>query len=552
MLGSYYRSSCLGVLIVGCASAYTAAAQENEPLEVVVSTGDSLSSIVIRETGNSDPALWARVAAFNNRTVDQTLEIGDIVLLPADLFGPQTVILEEVSQSSVTEPEPVTQNTPAEDTPATPIEPATDNEECDDQQVCFDVQVTKTGPAADDSTESFKADDAEVSAQLPTNTTAALQVQQDEDAVEETTVESDDAAAQTAPVEQTTQTEDASVSATESAAAPEVASQPPQPPEPKPSKPEPPKPQPPNSESQATEQAEVTPPRPKTGLFEVDEDAATRALERSLIQLNALLLRPRRAEVTVNYDYSYDATANPLLVSVEDLANSTTVQQVGQLENEVHTNTVTVDLKFGLPYDSQVSLSVPVSFVDRETGVVVPGAAPDIQETNANGMGDFAVSVDKTLAVESGRRPDIILSAAYNSDSGASEIGSDASEFTLGVRATKRQDPLVFTASASQTFAQESGAGIRAGNVTQFSIGTLLAASPYTSLQFLFNQALVAESELDGQTLPNSDSNIASFSTGVSSVLGRDLFFNAQLAIGLVEKARDYRLSFSIAKQFSF
>jgi hypothetical protein len=68
----------------------------------------------------------------------------------------------------------------------------------------------------------------------------------------------------------------------------------------------------------------------------------------------------------------------------------------------------------------------------------------------------------------------------------------------------------------------------------------------------LFNQALVAESELDGQTLPNSDSNIASFSTGVSSVLGRDLFFNAQLAIGLVEKARDYRLSFSIAKQFSF
>lgn len=499
--------------------------EKNEPLEVVVEKEDTLSSIVIRETGNTDPRLWKKVADFNNRSVEQTLEIGDIVLLPADMFEPQPVVVQGLKEKALVnqpedQPEPVLTGSGSAATSALP----TDGDECDGQQVCFDVEVSTVEPTVRNKAEVEKQSTVDKPEQQQPDTSSTPVESTEETVADGGTAdsESDPNIKPVVPIQ----------------------SEPPQP------KPEPaPKPE---TKPEPARQADATPPPAKPGLFEVDEDSAVRALERSLIQLNALLLRPRRAEVTLNYDYSVNEDANPVLVSVEDVATNTTVQQVGQVKSEVQNNTVALDMKFGLPYDSQISLRLPMAFIDRQVGLVVPGAAPDNQDSSSNGVGDFAITLDKTLAVERGRRPDIIVSATYNSDTGADEIGSDANELSLGIRATKRQDPLVFTGSLSQTISQESDAGVTAGNITQFSIGTLLAASPYTSLQFLFTQALVSSTEVDGQSVPSSDGNIASFAAGVSSVLGRDLFFNAQLSIGLVDRASDYRLSFSLAKQFSF
>ncbi len=545
MSGCKHRIRCYYVVVflfIFYPFAVTWSQEKNQPLEIIVKRGDSLSSIVIRETGNTDPRLWKKVADFNNRSVEQTLEIGDILLLPADLFEPQLLVVQELKeQALVNQPEdqpedqlePVSTGTGNAATSALP----TDGDECDGQQVCFDVEVSTVEPTVRNKAEVEKLSTVDNPEQQQPDTSSAPE----------------DSAPVVSSVE-TVADDGTADSESDPKIKPVVPIQP-EPPQPKPEPaPKPtPKPTPkPETKPEPARQADASPPPAKPGLFEVDEDSAVRALERSLIQLNALLLRPRRAEITLNYDYSVNEDANPVLVSVEDVATNTTVQQVGQIKSEVQNNTVALDMKFGLPYDSQISLRLPMTFIDRQVGVVVPGAAPDDQDSSSNGVGDFAITLDKTLAVERGRRPDIIVSATYNSDTGADEIGSDANELSLGIRATKRQDPLVFTGSLSQTISQESDAGVTAGNITQFSIGTLLAASPYTSLQFLFNQALVSNTEVDGQSVPNSDGNIASFAAGVSSVLGRDLFLNAQLSIGLVDRASDYRLSFSLAKQFSF
>ncbi len=69
--------------------------EADEPVKVIVKQGETLYSIVKRETGSEDPRLWKRVADFNSRTVSQTLEIGDIVMLPGDMVKKQVVEFAE-------------------------------------------------------------------------------------------------------------------------------------------------------------------------------------------------------------------------------------------------------------------------------------------------------------------------------------------------------------------------------------------------------------------------------------------------------------------------
>lgn len=518
-------------------------AEINPPLRVIVKKGETLSSIVNREIGSSDPNLWKLVADFNNRTMQQTLEIGDVINLPADLFKPQIVVFEEQKAGQLAGQDEVTIDEDANDDQFITEPESSRKNECDDQEVCFEENVSE---------QTEKPDSVVDTMALENDKSKSLDISGPANPLRSTgwreTIESADSAVTIEQSVQAPLSSDSRYDVPDTVPVDKVDNK---------SEPEPEDQSatlagPTQPEQSGSEQSEAEPIPARPGLFEVDEDAAVRALERSLIQLNALLLRPGRAEVTLSVDSSFDVDSDPVLVSIEDTTTNTTVQQVGQLESQVQNRTVALDLKFGLPYDSQVNLSLPFSIIDREDGVVVPGAQADNQDSSIDGFGDFAISFDKTLAVESGLRPDIIVSAAYNSDSGTVDIGSGANEFSLGFRATKRQDPLVFTTSIIQTITQESDAGFKAGKVTQFSIGTLLAASPYTSLQFLFTQALVASAGLDGQTIPNSDANIASFAAGVSSVLGRDLFLNAQLSMGLVERASDYRLSFSIARQFSY
>jgi len=76
-----------------------------------------------------------------------------------------------------------------------------------------------------------------------------------------------------------------------------------------------------NSDGEAVpEDADEVEPASGPGLFEVDEEAATRALERSLVQSNALLLAPGRGEVSIDFSYSFDLVTQPVFVDLVSLS----------------------------------------------------------------------------------------------------------------------------------------------------------------------------------------------------------------------------------------
>lgn len=290
------------------------------------------------------------------------------------------------------------------------------------------------------------------------------------------------------------------------------------------------------------------------GLFEVDEDAATRALERSLIQLDALLLAPGKAELGMDIGYSYNAISSPVLVELVETEGGDEITAVATAVNESRNYSLSADFRFGLPGDTQLDVSFPVEVSTATATTSFVGGLLGRASSTESGMGDVSVSMLKTIAHEKGRRPDIIARFTYDSDSFDEDklaIGSGAQEITIGLSATKRQDPLVFTYGLSHSVSIEED-GFRAGPVTQFSLGTVLAASPYTSLRLGFDQIVVGTSELDGINIEGSGASLGVLSLGVSSVVSQLTFFSAGVRFSLTEAGTDYSLTMGVSRRFDF
>jgi hypothetical protein len=308
--------------------------------------------------------------------------------------------------------------------------------------------------------------------------------------------------------------------------------------------------------------AQATPPSPPPsggnasagrsgpGTFEVDEEAAQRALERTLTQSGALLLPSRTIEVTPSFSYRRIEQTAPALANITNPTSGApalvlTTQRIRRNELAAH-----LGLRAGMPYGTQLEFDLPYNYV-RTSQLTDLGPT---SSANGNGMGDVTLGIAKTLARESGWRPDLIGRFSYNFGNGRRQdgivpLGGGYRQMQGELVALKRQDPLAFIASTfySKSFEKD---GIRPGDAAGFSLASVLAASPATSLQFGFSQVYRKEQENNGLKISGSDQTYGIVSVGASSVLSRDVTLLTQVGIGVGNDAPKY--SFSVAVPILF
>jgi hypothetical protein len=295
---------------------------------------------------------------------------------------------------------------------------------------------------------------------------------------------------------------------------------------------------PPASETQAAEaSAEPAPPGGSEeepsgpGSFEVDPAAAERALERTLVLTGTLLLPPGRIDVEPFFSYEYnDRDFDRTLAQLRD--------------ND--TWTAGVNLRLGLPFDSQVELGIPY-IVARDVDDPFFGGGGD---SFGHGFGDLRLGLAKTLLRESGPIPDLVARVTWDTNTGDDSdngVGLDSgfNELGFSLNALKRQDPLAFVVSVGYEYAFEND-DQRPGDTFALGLAALLAASPETSLRLAFSAAYSGDQEFEGRTFNGTDQNAATLSFGVSSVLGRGVLLNVDVGAGLTDDAPDYFVTVSL------
>ncbi len=284
------------------------------------------------------------------------------------------------------------------------------------------------------------------------------------------------------------------------------------------------------------------------GQFEVDEEAAERALERALVVTGALLLPFGQADIQASFTYIRSQAEAPIVF----------FEQGERLiaSQEVHGNTFNGNLflRVGLPFDSQLEVGIPYRYVEQAVVTEVGFGARAETQAHGSGFGDLRFGLAKGLLRERNGWPSLIGRVTWNTDLGETSddgfaLGGGFNELQGSLTMTKRQDPLVFIGGASYgtTFEKE---GINPGDQLSFSVGALLAASPETSLSVILNQTFVNEQEVGDRALRGSDAVIGTLSFGASSIIGRGKFLGLSAGIGLTDEAPEYSVGISLAARF--
>ncbi len=272
-------------------------------------------------------------------------------------------------------------------------------------------------------------------------------------------------------------------------------------------------------------------PAAAPGQFEVSPEAAQHALERALIETGALLLPPGKFQIVPSVTYQYQqatraaglalTTSGTVLVT-QDLLRAETVQAQALL-------------RAGLPWDAQLEFALPYAFKSDSTTLQAGGSDISNQIVDAAGIGDATLTLTKQVLKEGDWLPNLFLSGSWNADIGQTvkgvPLGMGFTEFRGAVLASKRQDPLVFTAGFTYQASLEKN-GIEPGDQFIPAVGMLFAVSPETSLQFSQQIAFVENTQLHGLTVPGSSQLQGIFNAGVLSILAPGVVVNLTAAIG--------------------
>ena len=282
--------------------------------------------------------------------------------------------------------------------------------------------------------------------------------------------------------------------------------------------------------------------------FDVGEDAeAQRALERTLVISGALLVPYGQFEVQPGFTYQHYSSQSNALVSTSQgitagTVNSSTNDMIGSLY-----------ARMGLPWESQLEVFTPYQSIEQQSTGNIQSGIYASNSSKASGIGDVRVGLAKTLLTEKDWWPDVIARVSWQSNTGqvvnSIPLGTGYDSMIGSMTLTKRQDPLVFFGTASYQSAIATTTS-RPGDNLSFTLGTILAASPETSLRAFLNQNFVSNYQVNGQSVSGSNMNISTLNLGASTILGRGLFLDFTAGVGLTSESPDYTVGTSLAYRF--
>ena len=280
------------------------------------------------------------------------------------------------------------------------------------------------------------------------------------------------------------------------------------------------------------------------GQFEVSEDAAERALERTLVATGNLLVPSGFAEVEPLFSYTRRETAA--------LGTAT----IGLAPFNLNRNEFSwaLDARLGLPWESQFEIGVPYNLVQQQItdGLVTP--PQQVSNHWANSFGDLTVGLAKTFVHESGWIPDVLGRVTYEIPTGPLSsnqvpLPSGQSKLSPTLTLLKRQDPLVFVATGGYTKAFQSSQ-INPGDQINFQTGAFLATSPETTLRGVLQQNFLQNTTIKDITFKGSDSVQSILTFGASTILDRGLLVDLQVGFGLTNAAPKYSVILSSTYRF--
>jgi len=272
------------------------------------------------------------------------------------------------------------------------------------------------------------------------------------------------------------------------------------------------------------------------------------SLERTLAQKGSILLPKGKLQFEPSFTYAH-FSSNRINI---DGFSILPILVVGTISTETVKRDIfiqTMSLKYGLLNNFQTELRIPSRYeFDRISNT----AGTEDTTRSTGGIGDISMGVSRQIGWESGgMMPDLVASLSVKSDTGRSSYGHDIGIGTghwavsSGLVAAKASDPAVIFGSMSYTYNIERNVDsdygtIKPGDSIGYSIGTAIALSYQTAINFSFDQSLTMKMTKNGETVPNSFQNSSNFKTGFNWALSERQSVDLGVSFGLTTDSPDF------------
>jgi len=280
-----------------------------------------------------------------------------------------------------------------------------------------------------------------------------------------------------------------------------------------------------------------------------------RAIERTLTDKGGMLLPWRTLQIEPSFTTAHFSSNRINIQGFSILP----VLVIGDISTESVKRDIfieAVSLKYGILHNLQGEVKIPYrSEFDRVTSNT--GAETT---RSSDGLGDIELNLSRQIASEHGLIPDLILSLGcktitgpdpYNRDIG---LGTGHYASRVSLVGVKSSDPAVVFGSIGYTYnikrkINDYGT-VKPGDSISYSLGTAIALSYQTAINFQFEQSITSKMKKDGRFVNGSFMNAANFKAGFTWAISEKSSIDLAGGIGLTTDSPDY--TFEIRFPYTF
>jgi len=277
-------------------------------------------------------------------------------------------------------------------------------------------------------------------------------------------------------------------------------------------------------------------------------DEGARALERTLARTGGLVLPKGTFEFEPRLQYAYRGFEGLRIVTVDGIA------QIAPQDISRNHLEASLALRAGLPWSMQAEIRVPYvwAYEDRAT------LSASRESERTSGLGDIELALTTQFLDERRGRPALLGSLNWKSATGDHELGrlspgSGFPQLQAALTAVMRQDPLVFLGTVSYAYVFErerGGTDVDPGDSIGLKVGSILAASPETSLRAAFDFTRSGRARVGGSSAAGTDATVGILEIGLATLLTARSLLDVELGIGVTPDAPDFRVRLALPIRF--
>jgi len=268
-------------------------------------------------------------------------------------------------------------------------------------------------------------------------------------------------------------------------------------------------------------------------------------IERTLVEKGGMLLPKGKLQIEPSFDTAH-FSSNKLVIQGFTILPILVIGEVNVEKAQRDIFIETLGFKYGLLHNLQFDVRVPYrSEFDRFTDV------NNVETTkSAGGIGDPEFGLSRQIFYEKGLLPDTVLSLTAKPPVGLDPYGREIGlgtghwAFRGSLIAAKASDPVVIFGNLSYTYNLardiEGFANVKPGDTVGYSLGTALALSYQTAINFQFEQSITQKMKQNGVLVNGSFLNAASLRYGFSWAPTEHNSVDFSVSMGLTADAPDY------------